>query len=56
MVALMSGALRAAVLTPEKDLVRWFSWRWLLADDLADQLIERGLAVRPAAGWLAAPQ
>jgi len=56
MVALMSAALRAAVLAPEKDLVRWFSWRWLLADDLADQLIERGLAVRPAAGWLAAPR
>jgi len=54
-VALMGAALRAAVLAPEKDLVRWFSWRWLLPADLAEQLIDRGLAVRPAGGWLAAP-
>jgi hypothetical protein len=54
-VALMGAALRAAVLTPEKDLVRWFSWRWLLPADLADQLVDRGLAVRPSPGWLAAP-
>ena len=46
-VALMGAALRAAVLTPEKDLVKWFSWRWLLPSDLADQLIARGLAIRP---------
>ncbi len=52
-VALMGAALRAAVLTPEKDLVKWFSWRWLLPSDLADQLIARGLAIRPAPGWLA---
>jgi hypothetical protein len=54
-VALMGAALRAAVLAPEKDLVRWFSWRWLLPADLAEQLIDRGVAVRPAGGWLAAP-
>ena len=54
-VALMGTALRAAVLTPEKDLVRWFSWRWLLPADLAGQLLGRGLAIRPAPGWLAAP-
>jgi hypothetical protein len=54
-VALMGAALRAAVLAPEKDLVRWFSWRWLLPPDLADQLVDRGLAVHPAPGWLAAP-
>jgi hypothetical protein len=51
-VALMGAALRAAVLAPEKDLARWFSWRWLLTDDLPGQLIGRGLAVSPAAGWL----
>ena len=55
MVALMGAALRAAVLAPEKELVRWFSWRWLLPADLAGQLVDRGLAVRPAPGWLAAP-
>jgi hypothetical protein len=56
MVALTGRALRAAVLAPEKDLVRWFSWRWLLPGDLAGQLVERGLATRPAPGWLAAPE
>ena len=55
MVALMGAALRAAVLAPVQDLVRWFSWRWLLPGDLAEQLLSRGLAVEPEPGWLAAP-
>jgi hypothetical protein len=54
-VALMGAALRAAVLAPEKELARWFTWRWLLPDHLAGRLIDRGLAARPAPGWLAAP-
>jgi hypothetical protein len=54
-VALMGSALRAAVLAPERDLVRWFSWRWLLPADLPAQLLTRGLAIRPEPGWLAAP-
>lgn len=54
-VAIMGRALRAAVLAPEKDLVRWFSWRWLLPDDLTEQLVARGMAYRPAPGWLACP-
>jgi hypothetical protein len=54
-VALLGTALRAAVLAPEKDLARWFSWRWLLPTDAADQLLGRGFAIRPGHGWLAAP-
>lgn len=54
-VALLGAGLRAAVLAPEMDMMRWFSWRWLLPKDLIDQLVGRGLAVRPAPGWLAAP-
>lgn len=54
-VALMGAALQAAVLAPDDDLVRWFSWRWLLPADLVSQLLDRGLAVRPERGWLAAP-
>lgn len=53
LVALMGAALRAAVLAPDKDMVRWFSWRWLMPPDLTDQLLARGLAIRPAPGWLA---
>jgi hypothetical protein len=55
LVALLGAGLRAAVVAPERDLIRWFSWRWLLAADYADRLIDEGRAVRPAAGWLAAP-
>jgi hypothetical protein len=55
-LALLGAALRAAVLAPDKDLVRWFSWRWLLPADLPDQLLDRGLAIRPDRGWLAAPE
>jgi hypothetical protein len=54
-VALVGAALRAAVLAPERDLTRWFSWRWLMPPDLAGQLVDRDLAVRPAPGWLASP-
>jgi hypothetical protein len=54
-VALIGAGLRAAVLAPERDLASWFSWRSLLPADLAAQLLERGLATRPAPGWLAAP-
>ena len=54
-VALLGLGLRAAVLAPDSDLVRWFSWRWLLPADAAEQLVGRGLATRPADGWLAAP-
>jgi hypothetical protein len=54
-VALLGAALRAAVLAPDTDLVRWFSWRWLLPIDLPDQLQDRGFAIRPDRGWLAAP-
>jgi len=54
-VGLLGAALRAAVLAPDRDLSRWFSWRWLLPADLPGQLLDRGLAVRPGQGWLAAP-
>jgi hypothetical protein len=52
-VAVMGAGLRAAVLAPEDDLIRWFSWRWLLPADLSGQLVDRGLAFWPAPGWLA---
>jgi hypothetical protein len=54
-VAVMGAGLRAAVLAPDRDLASWFSWRALLPADLPAQLLDRGLAIRPAPGWLAAP-
>jgi hypothetical protein len=53
---LVVAAVRAAVLAPEREIVRrWFSWRWLFPDDLVDRLVDRGLLARPAPGWVAAP-
>jgi hypothetical protein len=43
---LVVAAVRAAVLVPEKEVRRWFSWRL----DVIPERLER-----PAPGWLAAP-
>jgi hypothetical protein len=53
---LLCAAVRAAVVAPERDLPRWFSWRWYWEDDLVDELVGNGRLVRvdghvaPAAG------
>jgi hypothetical protein len=52
---LLGAALQAAVVAPERDLASWFTWSWLLPANAGDQLVGRGLAVRPEPGWLAAP-
>jgi hypothetical protein len=53
---LVVAAVRAAVLAPERELARkWFSWKWLFADDLVDRLVSEGRLQRPASGWVAAP-
>ena len=49
--AVVAG-VRAAVVAPEDDLRRWFSWT--LPDDLVDGLVADGRLVRPEPGWLAA--
>ena len=36
---LIAAAVRAAVLAPETELRRWFSWQWYWADSLVDDLI-----------------
>jgi hypothetical protein len=43
---LVIAAVRAAVVVPEQEIRRWFSWRL----DVIPERLER-----PAAGWLAAP-
>jgi hypothetical protein len=55
MAELLAAAVRAAVVAPEKELVRWFSWRWLFSAGLVDSLAADGRIVRPAPGWVAAP-
>jgi hypothetical protein len=51
---LVVAAVRAAVLAPEREPRRWFSWRWRWEDDLIDRLVEAGELSRPEPGWLAA--
>lgn len=52
---LIVAAVRAAVLAPEAELSRWFSWQWYWEDDLVDRLVEGGRLVRPGAGWVSLP-
>ena len=39
---LIAAAVRAAVLAPETELRRWFSWPWYRAGSLVDDLIGQG--------------
>ena len=46
------AAVRAAVVAPESEIARWFSWAW--PRDLLTQLVESGRLWQPQEGWLAA--
>ncbi len=52
---LVVAAVRAAVLVPEDEPRRWFSWRWRWETDLVDGLVADRALTRPEPGWLAAP-
>jgi len=52
---LVVAGVRAAVLVPESEVSRWFSWRWYWENDLVDKLVDAGRLVRPEDGWLAMP-
>jgi hypothetical protein len=43
---LLCAGVRAAVVAPERELSRWFSWRWYWEDGLVDALVEAGRLVR----------
>jgi hypothetical protein len=45
------AAMRAAVLAPEGDLTRWFSWP--VPAGVVDDLVSEGRLARPGPGWLA---
>src|SRR5262249_22572480 len=49
---LVDAGVRAAVVCPERESERWFSWKWRWEDDLIDRLVEGGRLVRPAPGGL----
>jgi hypothetical protein len=49
------GCVRAAVLVPEGEPARWFSWRARPDMALIDALVTGGRLRRPAPGWLSLP-
>jgi hypothetical protein len=49
------AAVRAAVVAPEREVPRWFSWTWRVPPDLVDRLVAEGRLARPEPGWVAAP-
>lgn len=50
--ALVVAGIRAAVVVPEREPRRWFSWAWRFEEDLLDRLVTKGELVRPEPGWL----
>jgi Winged helix DNA-binding domain len=53
---LVVAAVRSAVLATEREVARWFPWRWRFEPALVDRLVSEGRLERPAPGWLAAPR
>jgi hypothetical protein len=51
---LLVTAVRAAVVAPEREIGRWFAWRWLFPPELVEGLVADGRLERPEPGWLAA--
>jgi hypothetical protein len=43
---LLCTGVRAAVVAPERELARWFSWRWYWDDGLVEELVSAGRLVR----------
>jgi hypothetical protein len=43
---LLCAAVRAAVVAPERELARWFSWRWYWDEGLVDELVRSGRLAR----------
>lgn len=52
---LLVTAVRAAVVAPEEEVLRWFSWRWRYNIGTLEQLVDEGRLIRPEQGWLSAP-
>ena len=46
----MAG-VRAAVVAPEAEIRRWFSWQWYWTENLLDDLVQSG-RLRRFDGWV----
>ena len=51
---LLVACVRAAVLAPEAEVGRWFSWTAWPPAGLVDRLVEQRALARPAPGWISA--
>jgi hypothetical protein len=52
---LVVAGVRAAVLATEREIPRWFAWRWRFEPGLVDRLVSEGRLERPGPGWVTAP-
>lgn len=53
---LVAAAVRAAVVAPEREVPRWFSWTWnRRKDGLVERLVDEGRLMRPEPGWVSVP-
>jgi hypothetical protein len=43
---LVAAGVQAAVVAPESELARWFSWRWYWSPTLVDDLVRAGRLAR----------
>jgi hypothetical protein len=50
---LVVAGVGAAVLAPERELAKWFSWRWYARADLVERLVDAGRVVRVDDGLVA---
>jgi hypothetical protein len=51
---LVVTGVRAAVLATEREIPRWFAWRWRFEPDLVDRLVSEGRLERLEPGWVTA--
>ena len=42
----LCAGVRAAVVAPENELARWFSWRWYWDAEIVDELVREGRLIR----------
>jgi hypothetical protein len=52
---LVMAGVRAAVVASEREIPRWFAWRWRFEPDLVERLVSEGRLERPERGWIATP-
>lgn len=52
---LLVAGVRAAVVAPEREVGRWFSWSWLDPGGAVGRLLDQGRLERPEPGWVALP-